>query len=100
MARRRQQYRRRPRTSAGARPDGEGGEQALAAAASRLASSHTVQELRVLVRQTGEARDMADREAEHAPSPDALRRFRAAAQFLREAERALALAEGGMDPQS
>jgi hypothetical protein len=94
MARRRQQYRRRPRPAAGARPDGEFGEQALVAAASRLASAHTLQELRLLVRQTGEAKDVADREAEQSPSPDALRRFRAAAQFFNEAERALALAEG------
>lgn len=93
MARRRQQYRRRPARAAAPRPDDGFGEQALVAAAGRLVSTHTVDELRLLVRQTREARDAADREAEQAPGPEALRRFRSAAQFLNEAERALALAE-------
>jgi len=91
MARRRQQqYRRRPAPTA--RVDDGLADSAMNAAAGRLAAAHTLEELRILVTRSREANDWADQQAQHDPGPEALRRFRAAAQSLAEAERALALA--------
>lgn len=90
MARKRQQYRRRPRTTSA--PANGLAEEALNASAGRLASSHTLEELRLLVTRSREANDWADQQAQQEPGPEALRRFRAAAQSLAEAERALAMA--------
>jgi len=91
MARKRQQYRRPPRRIAQS-DDGLTAE-ALNRAAARLTSSHTLPELQSLVTQTREAKDWADQQAQQQPGPEALRRFRGAAQQLAEAERALGLAE-------
>ena len=88
--RRQQQYRRPPRRTI--EPDDWLAAEALNRAARRLSSNYTLPELQSLVTQTREARDWADQQAQQQPSPEALRRFRAAAQQLAEAERALGLA--------
>jgi hypothetical protein len=68
-------------------------QQALDATARHLAATHDAAELRRMTQQTREAYEWADREAQQDPSPEALRRYRAAARSLAELERALSLVE-------
>lgn len=92
MARkRRQQYRRRPPPMVH-RDDGPA-DQAVEDAAARLASSQTVDELRLLVTRSRQFRDSADQRAQQDPDPEALRRFRMAVRENTVAERALGVAE-------
>lgn len=91
MPRRRQQY-RRPPPPLPRQPWGPSAE-AIEIAATRLAASHSGEELRLLVGQIRQARDVADQRAQAEPGPAALYRFREVSQHLVEAERACALAE-------
>jgi hypothetical protein len=64
----------------------------LNAAAQALASGRTAADLELLVRQSREAAEYADHEAQQNPGEDALHRFREAARFSAQTERALVLA--------
>ena len=91
MARKQQRYRRRPRPTARADRD-DGDDAQLNATAQELASGRTVAELELLVRQSRDSAEYADEEAQQDPGEEALHRFREAARFNAQAERALVLA--------
>ncbi|MSQ24572.1 MAG: hypothetical protein EXR58_08550 [Chloroflexi bacterium] len=67
----------------------------LELAAVRIASSQTLEEVQLLVRQSKDLCEAADQFAMDSPGPEALGRFREAQLRLAEAERALHLAEQG-----
>ncbi|MBI4213788.1 MAG: hypothetical protein HY534_05695 [Chloroflexi bacterium] len=91
MPKRRQHY-RRPARPITARDDGHS-QEVLELAAVRLTANQTVEDLRLLVRQSRDLRDAADQYAVESPGAEALGRFREAQLRLAEAERALALAQ-------
>jgi hypothetical protein len=96
MPRKRQRYRRRPAPLARSNDGLE--DQVLAEAARELVSGHTLEGLQLLLRQSCEAEEYADREAQQDPGEEALHRFREAARFHAQVERAVALAEASAEP--
>jgi hypothetical protein len=91
----RRPQRRRPfRLPRGAKPDTTREDQAIEAAARRLAGVHDPHSLESLVSDLRQLRDDADRAATDQPSPDALRTYRRASRELAEAQRALTLVGG------